>query len=176
MKKKEPVVKKTTVRQPATPPPPAPVVSASKAPSRTSPPPAPVKAPKLAPARKTTPAPAPARAAAPAPAPAPTPAPTALIKEHFTDSELRSVSFAYFNPAAGEVFVVGAFNDWEPRATPMSKKLDGQWTANILLKPGQYEYRFVVDGAWQDDPMSGRYVSNPFGGLNAVLEVLAIDA
>jgi hypothetical protein len=41
----------------------------------------------------------------------------------------------------------------------------------LLLSPGEYEYRFLVDGQWKDDPMAKRYVGNPFGGFNCVLEV-----
>jgi len=53
----------------------------------------------------------------------------------------------------------------------MTKQRGGKWSVELLLKPGHYEYRFVVDGQWQDDPMAGRFVANSFGGLNCVVEV-----
>lgn len=73
---------------------------------------------------------------------------------------------------AREVLVAGSFNDWQPRATlMMTKQRGGKWSTELLLKPGQYEYRFVVDGQWQDDPMAARFVANSFGELNCVVEV-----
>jgi hypothetical protein len=31
------------------------------------------------------------------------------------------------------------------------------------LPSGRYEYRFVVDGQWTDDPAAGETVMNPYG-------------
>jgi len=97
--------------------------------------------------------------------------PIGLLEERFPNSEAHAVSFEYFNPAAREVLVAGSFNDWQPRATPMTKQRGGKWSTELLLKPGHYEYRFVVDGQWQDDPIAARFVASPFGGLNCVVEV-----
>ena len=94
-----------------------------------------------------------------------------LLSEHGVNSETHKVEFEYFNPTAGEVFVAGSFNNWEPRATPLIQQRGGKWSADLLLKPGRYEYRFVVDGQWQDDPMAAHFVANPFGSLNCVREV-----
>ena len=47
----------------------------------------------------------------------------------------------------------------------------GQRKADLCLKPGIYEYRFVVDGNWVDDPCARTWVANPFGTRNAVLVV-----
>ena len=65
--------------------------------------------------------------------------------------------------------MAGSFNGWEPSATPLEKQDDGRWAVELTLAPGRYEYRFVVDGCWMDDPLSSAFVSNPFGGLNCVL-------
>jgi len=100
--------------------------------------------------------------------------PLGLLEEHIADSEAHAVSFEYFNPVAHEVLVAGSFNDWQARATPMSKQRGGKWATELLLKSGNYEYRFVVDGQWRDDPMAARFVTNPFGGLNCVVEVKPI--
>jgi 5'-AMP-activated protein kinase regulatory beta subunit len=99
--------------------------------------------------------------------------PMALLEEHCSDGELRPVCFDYFNSDANEVFLVGSFNDWQQRTTGMTKQHGGKWSKELLLKPGQYEYRFVVDGRWQDDPMATRFATNPFGSLNSVVEVKA---
>ena len=102
--------------------------------------------------------------------------PVGLLEEHFPDSEAHAMTFEYFNPDAREVLVAGSFNGWQPKATPMSKQREGRWSAEILLPPGQYEYRFVVDGQWRDDPLAARFVANSYGGLNCVVEVKATAA
>lgn len=49
---------------------------------------------------------------------------------------------------------------------------DGKWAKELALPPGRYEYRFVVDGQWVDDPAAKESVPNPVGGFNAVLVVM----
>ena len=67
--------------------------------------------------------------------------------------------------------MVGTFNDWKPGATPLNGLHSGKWARELSLAPGRYEYRFVVDGHWIDDPKAEVYVRNPHGGRNAVLQV-----
>jgi 1,4-alpha-glucan branching enzyme len=89
----------------------------------------------------------------------------------FHDHEARPVKLVYFNPAAREVLLAGTFNNWQPHRTPMIRNLGGVWGVELLLKPGDYEYRFVVDGEWHADPTAPRAVANPFGGLNSLITV-----
>jgi 1,4-alpha-glucan branching enzyme len=96
--------------------------------------------------------------------------PLALIEEHFAVGD-RPVTFAFFSPDAQKVFLAGAFNEWDPKRTPLARRDTGRWEVEISLKPGTYEYRLVVDGVWQEDPMSPRFAANPFGGLNSVIVV-----
>ena len=72
---------------------------------------------------------------------------------------------------AQEVCIAGSFNDWHPSVTPMVRLDDGKWAKELALPPGRYEYRFVVDGQWVDDPAASELIPNPFGTPNAVLEV-----
>ena len=97
--------------------------------------------------------------------------PFALLQEHFIHSEVQPVIFEFFNLAATAVSLAGTFNDWQPRVTPMKQQSAGKWMAELMLKPGRYEYRLIVDGRWLDDPMAARFAANPFGGLNSVIEV-----
>ena len=97
--------------------------------------------------------------------------PVGLLPEHASNHKAHAVNFEYFSPLAREVCVAGSFNGWQPGAMPMTKQRGGKWWTEVLLQPGQYEYRFVVDGQWQDDPMAARFAANPFGALNGVIEV-----
>ena len=75
------------------------------------------------------------------------------------------------NPTAREVWLAGNFNDWRPAASPMVAMPDGRWVKELTLPPGRYEYRFIVDGIWTDDPTAGESVDNGHGGRNAIRNV-----
>ena len=83
----------------------------------------------------------------------------------------RTVSVQLDRPDAHEVFIAGSFNEWRTCDTPMIRLNGGGWSAQLNLEPGRYEYRFIVDGEWADDPAATEWIPNPFGGANAVLEV-----
>jgi 1,4-alpha-glucan branching enzyme len=82
-----------------------------------------------------------------------------------------TVSFELVKPDAKRVCVAGSFNDWKPETTPLVPKDNGRWVGDLTIKPGRYEYLFVVDGQWVPDPNAKETVKNPFGGLNSILGV-----
>jgi 5'-AMP-activated protein kinase regulatory beta subunit len=82
-----------------------------------------------------------------------------------------TVRIEYCDQQAQAVAIVGTFNDWRPQATPMLALSDGRWVKELVLPPGCYEYRFVVDGEWKSDPAEPEQVPNPYGTRNSVLEV-----
>ena len=55
-------------------------------------------------------------------------------------------------PEAKEVNVVGDFNGWNPRATPMTRQPDGRWMVSLELSHGFHEYLLLVDGKPMLDP------------------------
>ena len=79
------------------------------------------------------------------------------------------VSLELVRPDAKHVYVAGSFNGWKPESTPLSPAGNGRWVGDLSVKPGRYEYLFVVDGQWLPDPNAKESVRNPFGGLNSVL-------
>jgi len=74
-------------------------------------------------------------------------------------------------PDAGAVYIAGSFNAWSPDADAMTMNDDGLWAITLALEPGQYEYKFVVDGTWMEDPANPEFISDPYGGKNSVLTV-----
>lgn len=52
---------------------------------------------------------------------------------------------------AEEVVLAGSFNAWNPGELFMTKT-DNGWELPYVLAPGNYEYKFVVDGRWITDP------------------------
>ena len=70
------------------------------------------------------------------------------------------------------VSVAGNFNDWDPNAKPMrDKNNDGVYRCQLRLAPGEYQYKFVVDGQWCLDSTNPNFVPNDIGSLNSVLSV-----
>ncbi|MCD6131472.1 MAG: glycogen-binding domain-containing protein, partial [Candidatus Hydrothermae bacterium] len=61
--------------------------------------------------------------------------------------EKGKVIFIMEAPEANKVVVTGTFLNWNPQGIEMEKR-DGSWFARIELKPGEYEYKFIVDGTW----------------------------
>lgn len=74
-------------------------------------------------------------------------------------------------PGAKSVIVTGSFCDWTNEGHPLKHDGTGTWKATLTLHPGQYEYRFLVDGEWQDDPTCPERVPNPFGTENCVFRL-----
>ncbi len=100
-----------------------------------------------------------------------------VLKEEFLISKEEIVRkylerFIYYSPTAHEVYLVGEFNNWllEP-GSRLIRNEDGNWVKNLILRPGRYRYKFVVDGEWKDDPNSKTKLPNPFGGTDSVIEV-----
>jgi 1,4-alpha-glucan branching enzyme len=93
------------------------------------------------------------------------------ISERFPALEEQEVLLTFYSAEATTVQVAGTFNNWRAGENPLECAGGGEWTARLMLKSGQYEYRFVVDGAWTDDPRSTQSVANPYGALNSVLKV-----
>ena len=82
------------------------------------------------------------------------------------------VRLVVIQPGAGTVQVAGDFNGWSPTRTSLEQTSSGAWAVTIPLKPGRYEYMFVVDGRkWIADPFAAEQNDDGFGSRNAVLEV-----
>lgn len=71
-----------------------------------------------------------------------------------------------------EVYVAGTFNDWSDVANRLKDKDgSGLYSAILLIAPGIYEYKFIIDGTWCVDPACAEWVQNDCGTLNSLLRV-----
>jgi 1,4-alpha-glucan branching enzyme len=86
-------------------------------------------------------------------------------------AEFKQVTLSYRMPGAQSVTVAGTFCDWRTDRYALKKDKNGSWKTTIPLAPGRYEYRFVVDGQWVNDPNCVERTANEFGGENCVLHV-----
>lgn len=89
-------------------------------------------------------------------------------KKSKASGSLKPTEFSLSAPQAQSVCIAGNFNRWDPSSHPMKMDKKGVWKISLPLAPGQYEYRFFVDGEWQNDPNCPTCIENPFGTLNCL--------
>jgi hypothetical protein len=68
---------------------------------------------------------------------------------------------------AKRVFLSGSFNGWSTLQTPM-QPTDSGWIITISLKPGEYPYKFIIDGKWTNDSYNKLKEDDTQGGYNSV--------
>ncbi len=82
------------------------------------------------------------------------------------------VLFALAAPGARSVRIAGEFNGWNADVTPLrAAGPDGRFEVKLPLAPGRYQYRYVIDGRWTNDPFNHLVDTNPFGEPNSVVVV-----
>jgi 1,4-alpha-glucan branching enzyme len=64
----------------------------------------------------------------------------------------RRVEFKLEAPDAIWVAVVGSFNNFDARQSPLERGKDGVWKGAVPLPPGRHQYWFSVDGHLVSDP------------------------
>ncbi|MER2491249.1 isoamylase early set domain-containing protein [Catenovulum sediminis] len=67
-----------------------------------------------------------------------------------------------------EVFLVGDFNEWDEKATPMKRLKSGDFSLNINLESGkEYQFKYLLDGdVWENDWDADNYAPSPVGGAD----------
>ena len=88
-------------------------------------------------------------------------------------NKLRKVDFNYEpGKPIKEVYLAGSMNDWNQKANRLEEVKEGIYKTTLLLKPGEYHYKFVVDGTqWITDEEAQGYTDDGFGGKNSLLIV-----
>lgn len=85
-----------------------------------------------------------------------------------TKEATKLVDFRYNAPSANRVYIAGTFNNWNPTSHPLKKDWTGMWKTSLKLSGGRYEYKYIVDGNWQSDPLCHACVPNNFGSTNCI--------
>jgi len=91
-------------------------------------------------------------------------------KSSSTSAAHKTIRLSPYRPEAHTVCLAVSFNDWQSDHHLQSDAV-GEWSIELSLPPGDYEYLFVVDDRWQPDPAGVATRPNPFGGVNSVLHV-----
>ena len=84
----------------------------------------------------------------------------------------KEVTFTVHAEKGKNVYVAGEFNKWDPTAKKMAYKArEGIYAATVKLVPGEYQYKFVIDGTWCADPENVNSVQNDQGTFNSIIVV-----
>ena len=92
-------------------------------------------------------------------------------KARSNKTQNRRITFKLEASEAKEAILVGDFNSWDLKKHTMKKDNRRRCSKIVTLAPGRYEYKFFVDGQWQNDPNNDQMVANSFGTLNNILTV-----
>ncbi|HSG27266.1 MAG TPA: glycogen-binding domain-containing protein, partial [Candidatus Krumholzibacterium sp.] len=93
-----------------------------------------------------------------------------MVRLHGPQVAGDSVIFSLDAPGAKKVCLTGEFTNWSHEGLRMLQdEKDGRWKLSMPLGPGEYEYRFIVDGVWIKDPKNVDSVLNEFGQENSLL-------
>lgn len=87
------------------------------------------------------------------------------------NADLIEQEFSFNAPSALRVQLAGSFTQWQSQPISMIRGADGLWRTRIKLSPGTYQYKFIVDGEWHDDPTCTLRIPNEFGTANMLREV-----
>lgn len=87
----------------------------------------------------------------------------------------REVVVRFRDARAADVRIAGDFNGWVPDKGVRSR-IDREgttrvWTKILYLNPGTYQYRYVVDGEWREDPDNAQSLSSTSGARHSILVV-----
>ena len=83
----------------------------------------------------------------------------------------KDVEFNYFSDNENlNVFVMGNFNDWSRNSHPLDY-INGAYNLSKNFTPGNYEYKFVVDGNEILDNNNLDSIPNGLGGWNNTFQV-----
>lgn len=96
-----------------------------------------------------------------------------IAKKYLKTKPVCKVTFTVPAEKAQKVAVVGDFNNWKPKNGTLRKLKNGTFKGTLdLPKENTYEFKYLIDGNFVNDPEADRYQWNDFaGGENAVLEL-----
>ena len=86
----------------------------------------------------------------------------------------RQVTFTYESSSASKVYLAGSMNGWSTSAAPMTED-NNVFTYTVELAPGIYEYKYVADGSWKNDPENPVFMVNSSNNRNNVVIVSGLE-
>lgn len=94
------------------------------------------------------------------------------IKKQFVKTKpVCKVTFSVAAKEASAAAVVGDFNNWDIKAGELEKLKNGTFKGTFdINKDASYEFKYVIDGAFVNEPEADSFLWNDFAGAeNSVL-------
>lgn len=82
-----------------------------------------------------------------------------------------TVEFRVYKPQARFISLVGDFNHWNPENDLLRRGEDGIWRLRKRLAPGEYRYKYVIDGRWEVDYFNEVSASDETGGVCSLIRI-----
>ena len=99
---------------------------------------------------------------------------TCIKKQYLKSNSLCKVTFRLPKDAvqgARTVTIVGNFNDWDTKKTPMKKLKNGEFKLEMKLpRNKEYRFKYLIDSKlWENDWHADKYVPNSYGDDDSVI-------
>jgi len=86
--------------------------------------------------------------------------------------EAKEILFKLEAPEGSVVQIAGDFNEWVPESLDFTESQGkALWHKTISLRPGSYEYKYLIDGRWIPDPANDATVKDAYGGVNSLINL-----
>lgn len=100
---------------------------------------------------------------------------TDQLAEKFSKREIRlPCGFGVRAPGAKEVYLIGDMTEWKDKLA-MKHNGDDYFEVSTMLTPGEWKYRYIIDGKEITDPGNPNTVEDGKGGMASVATVFEID-
>ncbi len=71
-----------------------------------------------------------------------------------------------------DIALCGEFNNWNETTHMLKRRKDGSFSTTVSLKPGEYRFRYLIDGKnWENDWVADAYVPNAFGAEDSIVKI-----
>ena len=96
-----------------------------------------------------------------------------ISKQYLKTKPVCKVTFSVPAENASEVCVAGEFNNWNTSEITLKKQKNGLFKGSINLPKDQnFQFKYLVDGNWANEPEADRFQWNDFADAeNSVLEL-----
>lgn len=95
-----------------------------------------------------------------------------MITKSFVQDGTRCRVTFRLTAAAQSAALLGDFNLWSPAAHPLERAEDGSLGVTVALEPGDYRFRYLVDGErWINDDGADGLVPNLFGTADSLVAI-----
>ena len=97
----------------------------------------------------------------------------AIKKQYLKSKPVCKVTFTVEAEAAKKVSIVGSFNEWNEKATPLKKLKNGTFKGTVDLDAeNSHEFKYIVDGDYVNDTAADSYVWSDYASAeNSVVSV-----